>query len=248
VVPWIVSWTGFQYVTASGDTIQYSSTVFPVSAALLNGYSKSWIPAPIFASLVKQFNVYTDPTVSATTNFIDCAIKNATGYLDFTFGASGLMIQMPFRGLGIEVTLTNGTQVCQFSFLQGDAGGPYWLSDNFLRAAYVQYDYDNKQVAIAQANVGLNGTVPTALGGGVPVSQTGSSSVSIAGPSSATSAVLTAVATSAPPLAVVTSSASVTSTSGAAAASVTKASAAARVPTLNVMLGVLLAVVCLSFL
>jgi len=250
VVPWVIPWTAFQYTTASGNTIQYSSTVFPVNVSLLNGYSKSWIPGPIFASLVSQFNVYTDSSVSATTKFIDCAIQNATGYLDFTFGVTnGPVIQMPFRGMGIPVTLSNGTSVCQFSFLQGDPGGPYWLSDNFLRAAYVQYDYDNMRVAIAQGNIGPNGTVPTSLGGGVAASQTGSSTIPVAGRSTVASSPITVVATALPVEAAASTtslSASVAVTSSAAVATVSKASAATRVSMLNSMLGAL--VVFISFL
>lgn len=138
VNPWVISWTSFQYVNASGYVVKFSTGVLPVSISLLNGYEFSWVPTPIYVSLASVFNVYSDPNLPGFT-FISCDIKNATGYLDFTFGSSttnGPTIQVPYRGLGDQYALANGSTVCYFTFVDGGNTGPYYLSDNFLRAAY----------------------------------------------------------------------------------------------------------------
>lgn len=229
--PWVVSLTGLRYTNNAGDTVQYSTSALPVNIGLLNGNQWSSLPSPIFANLASTFNTYADATYPGYS-FISCDILNATGYLDFTFGASGPTIQMPFRGLANPYTASNGSTFCYFTVLDA-ASGPLYLGDYFLRSAYVQYDYDNKVVGMAQANVGVNGTAPPPVVGGGSNSATAPSvgatvssgtyeTMSSSMPTSTVAPVATTVATG------TSTGAAATTTTVPGTATATKASAAQR--------------------
>lgn len=57
---------------------------------------------------------------------------------------------LPIQTTNGQPAVINGVQVCQFGILPAGDNGPILLGDTFLRSAYVVYDLDNKQIALAQ--------------------------------------------------------------------------------------------------
>lgn len=57
---------------------------------------------------------------------------------------------LPIQTTNGQPAILKGVQVCQFGILPAGEDGPILLGDTFLRSAYVVYDLDNKQIALAQ--------------------------------------------------------------------------------------------------
>merc|ERR1711939_96943 len=87
----------------------------------------------------------------------NCDLQYYDGTFDFQF--SDLTIKVPLNELivgdylfnGEPATYENGSPVCFLSiFESGAVGNDIILGDSFLRSAYVVYDLDNGQIAMAQ--------------------------------------------------------------------------------------------------
>jgi hypothetical protein len=69
--------------------------------------------------------------------------------LDFTFSADGPTISVPINELVLAMGVSRGEEVCILGI--GPAGDSISvLGDTFLRSAYVVYDLENNQIALAQ--------------------------------------------------------------------------------------------------
>jgi len=121
----------------------------------------------------------------------DCSLENYNGTINFQF--SNLNIVVPLSefvvpatdDLGNPLTYQNGNPACIISVLANDVDSFAVLGDTFLRSAYVVYDLDNQQIAMAQANFNVSSSavspIPsgTSIPGATAVSSVGVSSFSI---------------------------------------------------------------------
>jgi len=80
--------------------------------------------------------------------FVPCSLLNLTDLISFYF--SGIEIQVPVRDLIVQHPYFG----CLISISEFD--GPYHLSQDILKSAYVVVDLDNKKVALAQATNSSN--------------------------------------------------------------------------------------------
>lgn len=83
---------------------------------------------------------------------VDCAVRDQPGGLDVNF--KGTTIQVTYENLVTEL-LENGVSYCFLAVSDSTVATTpptYILGDPFLRAAYAVFDWDNKQVHLAQAD------------------------------------------------------------------------------------------------
>ncbi|KAF2471309.1 candidapepsin-4 precursor [Lindgomyces ingoldianus] len=118
-----------------------------VPVLLDSGSSLMYLPDNLVRSLYSQFSAQYDSTQGAA--FVDCGLADQNGSLDFSF--SGVTISVPMNELVIVAGYQRGKPVCILGI--GPAGDSTCvLGDTFLRSAYVVYDLENNQIALAQTN------------------------------------------------------------------------------------------------
>lgn len=123
----------------------FSDEVVPV--LLDSGSSLMYLPDSIVSGLYQQFNAQWDPNQGAA--FVDCNQAETNADLLFTF--SGVTITVPMNELVIVAGTQGDQPICILGI--GPAGtSTCVLGDTFLRSAYVVYDLDNNQIALAQTN------------------------------------------------------------------------------------------------
>ncbi|RYP05828.1 hypothetical protein DL764_003539 [Monosporascus ibericus] len=151
------------YTDGSSDTVIQQ----PVPVILDSGTTLTYLP-PRIADYIYNALGAVDDTWYTGLVYIDCAyLRNESGLtFDFQFGGdSGPLVRVPVNevvldnvmeyvemGLPIPPGMPFADDVCSFGIHPGDQG-IYLLGDTFLRSAYVVYDLENHEVAMAQANV-----------------------------------------------------------------------------------------------
>jgi len=112
-----------------------------------SGSSLMYLPDNVAQSLYKTYKATYDTRQGAA--FVDCDLANQQGSLEFTF--SGPTISVPLNELVVVVGYSRRQPVCIFGVSPaGDSIAI--LGDTFLRSAYVVYDLQNNQIALAQTN------------------------------------------------------------------------------------------------
>ncbi|KAB8275513.1 aspartic peptidase domain-containing protein [Aspergillus minisclerotigenes] len=99
---------------------------------------------------------------------------NDVGTLDYGFGGpNGPVIRVPFTELAVPwlddngdyQKLSNGNDACVFGVVPITDDSPILFGDTFLRSAYVVYDLDQQQIAIAPTRFNSEDTNIVEIGG-----------------------------------------------------------------------------------
>lgn len=151
-----IPWTSLSITDPTQGTISLTGDNFTEAALLDSGTTLSYIPVDLYNRLSSIANVYSDSDGNA---YVDCEIvQEYKGTLNVGFGGSGgPVIPVPFSefcppmldGDGDSMTLNNGHDACWFGFQPNGDSEPTILGDTFLRSAYVVYNIDRKEIAIA---------------------------------------------------------------------------------------------------
>lgn len=137
----IIAMTGMGQNGKAGSLFKNES----VAVLLDSGSSLMYLPDNVVTSLYTAFGAQYDSAQGAA--FVDCSLANKEGSLDFTF--SEPTISVPLNELVILAGYQRGQPVCILGI--GPAGDSISvLGDTFLRSAYVVYDLENNQIALAQ--------------------------------------------------------------------------------------------------
>lgn len=97
---------------------------------------------------------------------VPCNLANNNGTLNYGFGGPGgptikvtmSQLVLPLGTVAGEVpTFSNGETICQLG-IQAAGNLPVLFGDTFLRSAYVVYDLDNNQIALAQTDFNATGS------------------------------------------------------------------------------------------
>ncbi|KAK3504129.1 aspartic peptidase domain-containing protein [Neurospora crassa] len=142
---WIVlSGVGMTY--PDGEEVESEEIGVPVF--LDSGGTLSRLPETIFQAIGDSFpGSQYDP--ESGFYIVDCAVAEQAGSVDFIFGSSGSRsskkIRVPYGDFVWEVQ----TGVCVVGVLPTDDEPVF--GDSFLRAAYVVFDQDNRNLHLAQA-------------------------------------------------------------------------------------------------
>jgi hypothetical protein len=150
-----VAWTGLK-VTGSGNNADLSPSS-PVAAILDSGTTDTLLPDDIAEAL---FNGIGAATVQGVGNVVPCEVANDDLTFAFTFGGDGgVTINVPVSEFVIPIPTTDGETpkfqdgkaACQVA-VEAAGSNPVLFGDSFLRSAYVVYDLDNLQIALAETN------------------------------------------------------------------------------------------------
>ncbi|KAK3905148.1 putative eukaryotic aspartyl protease [Staphylotrichum tortipilum] len=135
------------YVTMTGvgvtlpDGTMAKSETLSVPVFLDSGATFSHLPTPIYQAFAASFsNTQYDP--ESGYYYVPCGVTELDGSVDFYFG--GKTIRVPLNDFIWQV---QGR--CILGVLPNDEEPT--LGDTFLRAAYVVFDQDNREIHIAQA-------------------------------------------------------------------------------------------------
>ncbi|GAW11733.1 hypothetical protein ANO14919_010830 [Xylariales sp. No.14919] len=145
-----VKLTSLEAHSSSGDD-SLSSTSFPISVVLDSGTTFSYLPQDLAEEVWQEVGAeYTVVSNNgAGVPLISCDLANSNGFFSFGFGGDGgPVIKVGMDELVIPSGTLNGQQVCQFG-IQNFSSDPFLLGDTFLRSAYVVYDLENNEIALA---------------------------------------------------------------------------------------------------
>lgn len=140
-------------------------------AVLLDtGSSLTYLPNDLVKSLYTAVNATWSESDDAA--FVSCNLANNDTTIDFSFSEPA-SIKVDMRELVFNVTtskgepirLPDGNRACLFG-ISPAGNGARVLGDTFLRSAYVVYDMNNNEVAMAQSNFEPKGSDVVEVGSG----------------------------------------------------------------------------------
>ncbi|KAG5357975.1 Candidapepsin-10 [Yarrowia sp. B02] len=170
-------------VTMDGIAFKGSKALdVPRLTLLDSGTSVSQIPSTSYWTLVRLLDLYQTSAGPVASQSQYDAWKKEGAHL--TFSLQGKEIHVPmeqlFFALSNYVTTANGQEKAYvWRIAETKDTGQLILGDGFLRAAYVVYDVENKQVALGQAKYGGEETLEEIVSGsdGIPSATKAPSSV-----------------------------------------------------------------------
>lgn len=122
-------------------------------AVLLDtGSSLTYLPDAMVRNLYNQVGAQFDADANAA--YVPCALAQDETLLSFTFSSPTISVEMNELVLDLVTSsgqrprFANGVEACLFGIAPAGAGTNV-LGDTFLRSAYVVYDMDNNQIALA---------------------------------------------------------------------------------------------------
>ncbi|KAF4982963.1 hypothetical protein FZEAL_1533 [Fusarium zealandicum] len=135
-----VNLDGIALVQGGKKTTIFSS---PQKQAVLldSGYTLSTLPGPLVEAIVADFPT-AEPIENSPLYAVDCSVRDLDDTVDFAFGET--VIKVPYKDF---VWKRESDQACRLGVFQDD-NFPV-LGDSFLRAAYVVYDWDNRNIFVA---------------------------------------------------------------------------------------------------
>ncbi|PYH44096.1 pepsin-like aspartic protease [Aspergillus saccharolyticus JOP 1030-1] len=139
----VVSLAGV-HVTGT-DSSSINNTAFPVLGVLDSGTSLTYLPATPALELIEA--VGAEYIERAGYAIVDCDVADKDYEIVFEFSGFNLSVSVG------DLLLDEGSY-CVFGIVPQDDedDGEYVLGDTFLRSAYVVYDLENNEVAIAKTN------------------------------------------------------------------------------------------------
>lgn len=157
ITSFTVAFSGLK-VTGSSNNADLSPSS-PVAAILDSGTTDTLLPDEIANAI---FNGVGAASTQELGNVVPCELANDDLTFAFTFGGDGgPTINVPISEFVVPITTTSGRaprfrdgkEACQFA-IEAAGQNPVLFGDSFLRSAYVVYDLENQEVALAQTNSG----------------------------------------------------------------------------------------------
>ena len=153
-----VALTSLTFTDAKSNT-PYAQTDLALPVILDSGTTFTYLPDTIANDLARGVGAIDDPIAGLV---IPCKFATSKAKITFTFGNkdNGPAIAIPLDQFITPLTSPDGStpkfrdgsgDVCAFGILpSGGPDQPLLLGDTFLRSAYVVYDLQNNEIAIAQ--------------------------------------------------------------------------------------------------
>jgi hypothetical protein len=157
VTSFTVAWTSLSATSSSGTDVLTASN-FAEPAILDSGTTITLLPDEICTKLFSELGASINNQLGAV--IVPCDLAKNTGTINYAFGGpGGPTIKVQMSQLVLPLTTTtgqvptyqNGQTVCQLG-IQPAGQLPTLFGDTFLRSAYVVYDLENNQIALAQTN------------------------------------------------------------------------------------------------
>lgn len=152
----IVALTSLTAKSGTGnDTL--TSTSFPIPVVLDSGTTLSYLPTDLAEQVWQETGAIYNADLGLAV--IPCSMQNSKGTFTFGFaGPDGPQITLGMDELVLDLTSGaapqfssgryKGQDACEFG-IQNFSSDPFLLGDTFLRSAYVVYDLENNEIAIA---------------------------------------------------------------------------------------------------
>ena len=128
------------------------------SAILDSGTTGTILPTELATTFFKFFGAVNDPNVPYP--LVACNLRTSDAQFVYQFGGnSGPKISIPVADLidppypGLK--FKDGSAACTISGVEGDNVPFLILGDTFMRSAYVVYDLESMQIALAQAKLNV---------------------------------------------------------------------------------------------
>ncbi|KAI0389113.1 acid protease [Xylariaceae sp. FL0594] len=144
----IVELTSLQAHSSSGSDNLPSSS-YPIDVVLDSGTTYSYIPQDLAMEVWRE--VGAQWVGSHQIAAVPCGMASSKGYFTFGFGGQG----GPSIKVGMDELVIlppsgrySANDLCPFG-IQNSTSDPYLLGDTFLRSAYVVYDLQNNEIAMA---------------------------------------------------------------------------------------------------
>lgn len=157
---WAVALTSVSHSSKHGAEL-LTSTSFAISAIVDSGSPNMYLPSALASSIAALMN----STTVQGFPYVPCSLKKAPEIISFGFGgAGGPSISVPYSALiypyGVpsnigEINAPDGNPLCYLGVI-GTGGNIYLLGDTFMRSAYLVYDVDNQQIAMAPASFNIH--------------------------------------------------------------------------------------------
>jgi Eukaryotic aspartyl protease len=153
-----VAFTGLTVVDSSGRS-QLTRDNIAVPAILDSGTTKTYFPDDLANAILEGVGVTTDETLG---DVVPCSVGNEEATFVFEFGGKGgatinvslSQFVTPLLNFDSSApTFEDGSEACSFG-ISAAGNDPVLFGDTFLRSAYVVYDLDNNEIALAQAAFG----------------------------------------------------------------------------------------------
>ena len=144
--------------TSSSGTDKLTPAGYAEAAILDSGTTITLLPDDIVELVYAELGASVSEELGGT--IVPCNLGSNSGTLDYGFGGpGGPVIKVAMSQLVIPLgvtagevpTYTNGETICQLG-IQAAGKLPVLFGDTFLRSAYVVYDLDNNQIALAQTD------------------------------------------------------------------------------------------------
>ncbi|KAJ5475465.1 hypothetical protein N7539_007752 [Penicillium diatomitis] len=155
-----VAWTSLSVTDPTHGNKLLTSKSFALPAVLDSGTTLTYVPQDLYDELASFANVVSYE--GSDTGFVDCNdVNQYNGTLDFGFGGpngpviSVLFSEMVFPfvdSMGTQQRFKNGHPACSFGIAPAPNNNQILFGDTFLRSAYVVYDLERKEIAIAKTN------------------------------------------------------------------------------------------------
>jgi hypothetical protein len=159
ITSFTVAWTGLT-VSGGGQNSNFNPKS-PQPAILDSGTTDTLLPDDIANDIFNGVGVLTDPNYG---NVVRCSLANDDLTFSFTFGGTGgPVVNVSLSEFVTPLLTTDGSQpkfqngdpACSFA-IEAAGDNPILFGDSFMRSAYVVYDLENEQIAIAQTNFDAN--------------------------------------------------------------------------------------------
>jgi hypothetical protein len=154
--------TSLSMTDQSGQTSAFTNADFPLLVVLDSGTSLTYLPTHLVDAIISETGAV-DDTDNTGFIFVNCDLRTTrpNAFLTFGFGgSSGPVIHVPLseiiRSLHNKYPESGFKNTCDLGIRASDT--VYILGDTFLRSAYVVYDLDHNQIALAQTNFEATGS------------------------------------------------------------------------------------------
>lgn len=168
-----VAWTSLAITDPTQGTQTLTSKGFALAAVLDSGTTLTYVPPDLYNQVASFANVMAFDGMES--GLVECeAMAAYKGTLDFGFvGSGGPVISVPFSELcfpytddsGNPLSFDNGATACSFGLAPTQDNTQILFGDTFLRSAYVVYDLDRKEIAIAPTDFKSDVTNIVEIGG-----------------------------------------------------------------------------------
>lgn len=150
--------------TSSSGSDMLTPPGYAQAAILDSGTTITLLPDDVVASVYAELGATVSQELGGT--IVPCNLGNNDGTLNYGFGGTGgptikvamSQLVLPITdSSGNAPTYNNGETICQLG-IEAAQGFPVLFGDTFLRSAYVVYDLDNNQIALAQTDFNATGS------------------------------------------------------------------------------------------